>query len=124
MGIDVGDFDNDGMQTIVIGNFYKEPNWLYKQTGPEMFVDRSDTSGIGMPSRTVLKFAVVAVDFDHDGLLDILTADGHVHPEWEYFNKLDRFSRERFREPMQLFRNIGNGNFLEVGHLMQGSVAG
>ena len=63
-------------------------------------------SGIAIPSRNVLKFAVVAADFDHDGLLDVLTADGHVRPEWEKWNK-----RAKFKEPMQLYKIPGMENF-------------
>jgi len=114
MGIDCGDLDNDGMQTIVIGNFSSEADWVYKQIKTDVFADRAEISGIGPPSIDLLKFAIVFADFDHDGYLDVLGANGHIRPE------VRQYSQITFPEPMQLFRNLGNGKFTEIAHLMQG----
>jgi hypothetical protein len=118
MGIDCGDLDNDGKQTIVIGNFASEADWVYKQVNTDVFADRADMSGIGGPSRVVLKFAIDFADFDHDGYLDVLSADGHVRPEVAQYTAL-----VTFKEPMQLFRNLGNGKFTEIGHLTSGPLS-
>jgi len=115
MGIDCGDFDNDGKFSIVIGNFLGEPTWVYKQKETEQFADCATECGIGLPSCDVLKFAVDAADFDHDGFLDILTADGHVQPEKELANK-----KFKFKEPMQLFRNLGSGKYAEIVSRLHG----
>ncbi len=115
MGVDCGDLDNDGKTSIVIGNFYTEPDWVYKQTGPDTFVDCAAKRGIDTITRTVLKFAVTIADFDHDGFLDFLTADGHVRVIDEFHS-----NKVKFREPMQLFRNLGNGKFAEIVSLMHG----
>ena len=115
MGIDCADLDNDGKTAIVIGNFIAEHDWLYKQRGKENFVDVALAAGIATPSDSVLKFAVTCADFDHDGWLDILTADGHVRYVDEFYN-----SKRKFKEPMQLFRNMGDGRFVEIVKLMHG----
>jgi hypothetical protein len=114
MGIDCGDLDNDGKQTIVIGNFATEADWVYKQVNTDVFADRAELSGIGAPSRGVLKFAVVFADFDHDGYLDVLSADGHVRPE------VGEYTQITFKEPTQLFRNLGDGKFIEIGRMQPG----
>ena len=109
MGIDCADLDNDGLPSIVIGNFFNEPIWVYKERKDNTFVDLAMTDGIGEASLPVLKFGVVAADFDHDGFLDVLAADGEVHTESEFVN-----SKAKFKEPMQLYRNLGHGKFEEI----------
>ncbi|HZV11574.1 MAG TPA: CRTAC1 family protein, partial [Candidatus Kapabacteria bacterium] len=114
MGIDCGDLDNDGMQTIVIGNFAGEPDWVFKQLNTNLFADRAEISGIGPASQPLLTFGVVFADFDHDGYLDVLCANGHVRPE------VEQYSQFTFKEPTQLFRNLGGGKFTEIGHIIPG----
>ena len=48
------------------------------------------------------------LDYDNDGWRDIFAANGHVYPE------VDGKLKETYKEPMQLFRNLGNGKFQEV----------
>ncbi|HET7152406.1 MAG TPA: CRTAC1 family protein, partial [Candidatus Kapabacteria bacterium] len=115
MGIDCGDLDNDGKQTIVIGNFQGEPDWVFKQINTDIFAERAGASGIGAPSSKALRFAVAFADFDHDGYLDVISADGHVHPE------VDKYLPQiKFRQPMQLYRNLSGGKFTEIAHLIPG----
>ena len=45
MGIECADFDNDGMPSIVIGNFLTEPSWVYKLHGTDSFVERASEAG-------------------------------------------------------------------------------
>ena len=50
MGVDFGDFDGDGQQDIIVGNFSYETNTLYHNVGQGQFLDASDRLGIGQIS--------------------------------------------------------------------------
>jgi hypothetical protein len=95
MGIDTGDFRNDGSTAIAIGNFANEMTGLYvSQQMPMQFADESIVAGIGPASRSALTFAVLFFDYDLDGRLDLLTANGHIEDE---INRCSRASSTRRR---------------------------
>lgn len=107
MGIDAARFRDDDALGIAIGNFANEMNALYvSQPGQDhlLFADEALTEGIGPASRLLLKFGLFFFDYDLDGRLDVLTANGHIEEEIE---KLQ--SDVRYRQPAQLFWNAGGG---------------
>ena len=107
MGIDAARFRDDNALGIAIGNFANEMNALYvSQPGQDhlLFADEALTEGIGPASRLLLKFGLFFFDYDLDGRLDVLTANGHLEEEIE---KLQ--SDVRYRQPAQLFWNAGGG---------------
>ena len=105
MGIDSGDFRNDGSLGVVIGNFANEMTALYvSQNAPMQFADEAITEGIGPASRLLLKFGVFFFDYDLDGRLDVLSANGHLEQE---IGKLQ--ASQHYMQPAQLFWNAGPG---------------
>ncbi|HTG44464.1 MAG TPA: CRTAC1 family protein, partial [Verrucomicrobiae bacterium] len=104
MGIDVARYREDETLGVVIGNFANEMTALYvAQPGPDiLFTDEALTEGIGAPSRLPLKFGVFFFDFDLDGRLDLLTANGHLEEEISKIQK-----SQRYRQSAQLFWNCG-----------------
>ena len=107
MGIDAARFRDDDALGIAIGNFANEMNALYvAQPGRDhlLFADEALTEGIGPASRLLLKFGLFFFDYDLDGRLDVLTANGHIEEDIE---KLQ--SDVRYRQPAQLFWNAGGG---------------
>ncbi len=103
MGIDAARFRNDGALGIAIGNFANEPNALYvAQQDSVIFADEAITEGVGPASRLLLKFGLFFFDYDLDGRLDVLTANGHLEEE---INKIQR--SQHYRQPAQLFWNRG-----------------
>ena len=109
MGVDFGDFDNDGRMDLVVTNFSDDYNTLYRNVGDDLFRDVSSRAGLGEPTWAKLSWGVRFVDFDLDGFLDIVIADGHVYPEVD----LHEFGIP-YRQPNSAFRNLGNGTFEEV----------
>jgi hypothetical protein len=82
MGIDAADFRNDGSLGIAIGNFANEMTALYvSQQRPLQFADEAIVAGIGPTSRGALTFGVLFFDYDLDGRLNLLTANGHIEDE-------------------------------------------
>jgi len=103
MGIDAARFRNDDALGIAIGNFANEMNALYvSQRDALLFADEAITEGFGPASRLLLKFGLFFFDYDLDGRLDVLTANGHLEEEIQKFQQ-----SQRYRQPAQLFWNRG-----------------
>jgi hypothetical protein len=79
MGVACGDLDGDGRPDLAVTNFYDESTSLFQNLGGGLFADRTAASGLKGPSRPLLGFGVAFLDADDDGLLDLLTANGHIH---------------------------------------------
>jgi hypothetical protein len=104
MGIDAARFRNDESLGIAIGNFANEMNALYvSQRDALLFADEAITEGVGPASRLLLKFGLFFFDYDLDGRLDVLTANGHLEEEIQKFQP-----GQRYRQPAQLFWNRGS----------------
>ncbi|MBK8478049.1 MAG: CRTAC1 family protein [Opitutaceae bacterium] len=103
MGSDVARYRNDDSVGILIGNFATELTALYVSQGdPLNFADETITEGIGPPGWRLLKFGVFFFDYDLDGRLDVLTANGHLEQE---IGKIQQ--GQEYRQPAQLFWNAG-----------------
>lgn len=103
MGIDVGYFRNDATVGIAIGNFSNEMTALYvSQQSPLEFTDEAVATGLGPPSRLDLKFGVNFADFDLDGRLDLVSANGHLEEE---INKVQ--ASQHYEQAPHLFWNCG-----------------
>ena len=103
MGIDAARFREDGALGIAIGNFANEMTALYvAQDQPLTFGDEAITEGLGPASRLLLKFGIFFFDYDLDGRLDVLTADGHLEPEISQVQ-----ASQTYAQPAQLFWNCG-----------------
>jgi hypothetical protein len=104
MGIDSARFRNDNALGIAIGNFANEPNALYvAQNDSLLFADEAITEGLGPASRQLLKFGLFFFDYDLDGRLDVLTANGHIEEEISKIQK-----SQSYRQPAQLFWNVSS----------------
>jgi hypothetical protein len=103
MGIDVARFRNDDAIGVAIGNFANEMTALYvSQAQPMTFADEAITEGIGPASRLLLKFGIFFFDYDLDGRLDVLTANGHLETD---IAKVQQ--SQTYAQPAQLFWNAG-----------------
>ncbi|MCI0345212.1 MAG: VCBS repeat-containing protein, partial [Chloroflexi bacterium] len=109
MGVDAADYDGDGRFDLVVTNFEGESNGLYRNLGGGLFLDARFAAGIAEPSVPMLAFGVDFADFDHDGDLDLVIANGHVHD-----NAAEIQPTSRYAQRNQLFENLGNGGFREV----------
>jgi hypothetical protein len=100
MGADWGDYNGDGHLDLVVTNFEGSPNLLYRNQGHGLFEHDAYRAGIARPTMSPLGFGNKWGDFDNDGWLDLIFANGHVFelPAW----KEAQFG---FREPLQFFHN-------------------
>ncbi len=106
MGMDWGDYDNDGRFDLLLANFAAQPKALFHNEDHGLFTDSSYLSGFGAASLLSLSFGAAFVDTTNNGRLDIVLTNGHVRSEVE---KTDR--TESYAQSAQLFRNLGNGHF-------------
>ena len=109
MGIDAGDYLNRGPESLLIGNFSNQMLALYHNSG-KVFIDKAPTSALGPTSLLYLAFGLFFFDYDLDGYADILVANGHVEDEIQAVQE-----RVSYEERPLLYRNLGDGNFEEVG---------
>ena len=110
MGVDFGDYDNDGLPDLVKTNFSDDTNNLYHNGGDGTFEDRAGPADFGAISVPFLGFGVRFFDYDNDGWKDIAIANGHVNPQ------VDQYSfGVQYAQRMLLFHNLANGRFAEVG---------
>ncbi len=109
MGVDWGDYDYDGRLDIVVSNFVDQSDTLYRNAGPQGFLDVTARSRIAGPSHPYVGWGTAFVDLDNSGWLDIFVVNGHVYPQ------VDSIAGEaHYRQPMLLFRNRQDGTFEEV----------
>ena len=116
MGIAVGDYDNDGYQDIYVTNFGR--NVLYHNNGDGTFTDVTEEAGVGDPRWST---SSAWVDYNGDGLLDLFvcnyvdfTVRGHKKC-YSPSGQPDYCSPIAYHSiPSRLFRNLGNGKFVDV----------
>jgi hypothetical protein len=111
MGVDAGDFDGDGDEDLFITHLRGQKNTLYVNDGRGAFDDRSLQAGLGSLSQPYTGFGAAWFDWDNDGWLDLLVVNGAVLAVEAQRQAGDPFP---YAEPMQLFRNQGNGTLREV----------
>jgi hypothetical protein len=103
MGIDAAHYRNDPDLGIAIGNFANEMSSLFVTAdGKTPFADEAVLEGLGSASRLSLTFGVLFFDYDLDGRLDLLQANGHLEHE---INKVQ--ASQHYAQPAQLFWNCG-----------------
>jgi enediyne biosynthesis protein E4 len=104
MGVDAGDFDNDGDEDIFVTNLTGEGNDLYVNDGSGLFEERSAQSGLGPMSRGYTGFGTAWFDIDNDGWLDTITVNGAVQTIEALRHTNDPFP---LHQRKLLFRNPG-----------------
>jgi hypothetical protein len=102
MGIDWGDYDNDGKLDLFVATFQNETKSLYRNEGGGSFMDLGIPTGVGAASAPYVTFGTKFFDYDNDGWLDLILANGHVQDNIEKINP-----NTTYRQPTLLFRNPG-----------------
>jgi len=101
MGIDAAYFRNDEDLGIGIGNFANEMSSLYVTVGGQPpFADEAILEGFGPASRLALTFGLFFFDYDLDGRLDLLQANGHLDADINVVQP-----SQTYAQPAQLFWN-------------------
>ena len=115
MGVDWGDYLHDGHMGMFVTNFTEQPDTLYRNLGKREFSDVTWPAKIAQPTYMNVGWGTGFVDLLNSGLLDIFVANGHVYPQMDQIAGAARYS-----EPMQLFRNKGDGTFEDISSVLAG----
>ena len=103
MGLDWGDYDNDGSLDLFVSTFQNEAKSLYHNEGAGQFNDQSAPTGLGPPTSPYVAFGCKFLDYDNDGWLDLVVANGHVQDNIEEID-----ANAAYRQPCLLFHNKGS----------------
>ena len=111
MGVVAGDVDVDGDPDLFMTHLERETNTLYLNDGTGIFQDRSQESGLGLPSWKETGFGVALFDFDNDGIRDLFVANGAVTLIEE---QVSQGAIYPLAQTNKLFRGLGGGRFEEI----------
>ncbi len=81
MGIAVGDATGDGLLDLFVTNFSQDFSTLYRGLGGGLFEDASEETGVGPATYGPMSWGTALADFDNDGDLDLVVANGHIYPQ-------------------------------------------
>ena len=102
MGVDSADLNQDGWMDLFVTNLNNEYYAFYQNRHDETFDDKAGPSGIASASKMMSGWGLKFFDYDNDGNLDLMIANGHpddliekIHPG------------VGFHEKLLLFRNDG-----------------
>lgn len=109
MGIDFQDFNNDGLPDLVITNLANQKYALYRNNGDGSFTYDTYVSGLAPMTLLHSGWGIHFLDYDNDGRKDLLIAQGHDLDTVEL-----NYPQLRYKEPMLLARNMGDGKFVDV----------
>jgi hypothetical protein len=108
MGVDCGDFDNDGLLDLFETSYQSEMPVLYRNLGGGFFEDATSVARIDSQLFAHVEWGTGLVDFDQDGDRDLFIACGH-------FDRIELLDdRTALRVPNFLLMNDGRGRFTDV----------
>jgi enediyne biosynthesis protein E4 len=125
MGVDLGDYDGDGLPDIWVTNYETQMFALYRNLGDGLFYHGSGEAGIGAIERRYVGFGTCFFDFDRDGYEDLFAANGHV----KHLSTNASFHQE----PLLLRNQFGKrfvrvnseaGGYMESAHMGRGVAVG
>ena len=109
MGVDCGDYDNDGRLDFQLTSYAKEFAALFKNVGDGLFEDVTLASGAGAGTLPYMTWGNGLIDFDNDGDRDIFMACGDLQDNVEQWDDVRTYLAKNV-----LLMNQGNGKFVNV----------
>ncbi len=111
MGLALADVDWDGDDDIFVTHLSRESHTMYRNRGNLSFEDDTPSFGLESLTNESTGFGTHFFDYDNDGWLDIIVCSGAVTSTRKRVSTTEEVT---LRQPNQLFRNSGNGTFVDV----------
>ena len=109
MGVDCGDYDNDGLLDFYVTSYQRQLATLYRNLGDGVFEDATLLTGAGAGTLPYVTWGNSFVDFDNDGDRDIFIACGHLQDNVESYDGTSNYLTQNI-----LQMNTGDGKFINV----------
>ena len=100
MGVDAADYDEDGWQDLFVANIDQELFSLYHNQKDLTFTD--EPGEISQAVRLLSGWGLKFFDYDNDGDMDLILANGHPDDMVELLTPV-----VKYREPLLMFENVG-----------------
>jgi enediyne biosynthesis protein E4 len=110
MGVDLADYDNDGLLDAYFTHFASDYSTLYRNEGDLLFQDVTGPAEVQKPEWPLVSWGTRFVDFNHDGWKDLFHTNGHVYP----FLKTSQSKETYSQQAGILYINRKNGTFREA----------
>lgn len=101
MGVDAADINGDGWQDLFVANVDQEMFSLYENNKDETFRDTAHSHTVAQSTRLLSGWGLRFFDFDNDGEMDLILANGHPDDMIEMYSQ-----QVKYKEPLLLFRNV------------------
>jgi hypothetical protein len=110
MGVDFGDFNNDGWLDLYYTNSsYQTNTLLLNNKDRSSFTNVSNTGGHGQITHLYVGWGTAFADLDNDGWEDLFVVNGHLYPE------ADRFAMGlKYKQQRLVFMNQAGTRFVET----------
>jgi hypothetical protein len=109
MGVDAADINGDGWQDLFVANVDQEMFSLYQNNKDETFRDVAHVEGVAQATRLLSGWGLKYFDYDNDGAIDLILANGH--PD----DMIENYSLQvRYKEPLLLFHQGEDGKLRNV----------
>ncbi len=109
MGVECGDYNNDGRLDFYMTSYQKQWAILYRNLGKGVFEDVTHTTGAGTGTFNQVTWGVGMVDFDNDGHRDLFIACGHLQDNVGLWDDTTSYEARNI-----LLQNTGRGKFIDV----------
>ena len=109
MGVDCGDYNNDGRLDFQMTSYERELATLYRNLGGGSFQDVTKTTGAGEGTLPYVTWGNGLIDLDNDGDRDLFIACGHLHDNVELFDNVTSYECKNI-----VLENLGQEKFANV----------
>lgn len=125
MGVDLGDYNLDGLPDLWVSNYERESFALYRNAGKGFFRHASQATGVTAVGSFFVGWGTVFFDFDRDGDEDVFVSNGHVirFPQNAPLNQMPLLFENRDSER---FENVAPaaGSYMNSPHMGRGVARG
>ena len=109
MGVDCGDYNNDGRLDFYQTSYQGQHAVLYENVGGGLLEDVTLVTGAGAGTMPYVTWGNGLVDFDNDGDRDVFVACGHLYDTVDRFDDTTSYLARNI-----LLMNTGDGRFVDV----------